>query len=75
MHQTKKGNQYYHGMKAHVGVDAGSGYVHSLTGTAANAHDITEAHNLIREDDKVIYRDSGYTGVANRDEIKSDEHL
>ena len=75
MHQTKKGNQYYHGMKAHVGVDAGSGYVHSLTGTAANEHDITEAHNLIREDDEVDYGDSGYTGVEKRDEIKGDEHL
>ena len=75
MHQTKKGNQYYHGMKAHVGVDAGSGYVHSLTGTAANEHDITEAHNLIREDDEVVYGDSGYTGVEKRDEIKGDEHL
>ena len=75
MHQTKKGNQYYHGMKAHIGVDAGSGYVHSLTGTAANAHDITEAHNLIREDDEVIYGDSGYTGIEKRDEIKEDKHL
>ncbi len=75
MHQTKKGNQYYHGMKAHVGVDAGSGYVHSLTGTAANEHDITEAHNLIREDDEVVYGDSGYTGVEKRDEIKGNEHL
>ena len=75
MHQTKKGNQYYHGMKAHVGVDAGSGYVHSLTGTAANAHDISEAHNLIRDDDEVVYGDSGYKGVEKREEIKEDEHL
>ena len=75
MHQTKKGNQWYHGMKAHIGVDAGSGYVHSLTGTAANEHDITEAHNLIREDDEVFYGDSGYTGVEKRDEILNDEHL
>jgi len=75
MHQTKKENQYYHGMKAHVGVDAGSGYVHSLTGTAANEHDITEAHNLILEDDEVVYGDSGYTGVEKRDEFIGDEHL
>ncbi len=75
MHQTKKGNQYYHGMKAHVGVDAGSGYVHSLTGTAANEHDITEAHNLIREDDEVVYGDSGYIGIEKREEIRNDEHL
>ena len=75
MHQTKKGNQWYHGMKAHIGVDADSGYVHSLTGTAANEHDITEAHNLIREDDEVFYGGSGYTGIEKRDEIKDDEHL
>ena len=36
MHQTKKGNQWYHGMKVHAGVDAGSGYVHTITGTAVN---------------------------------------
>lgn len=40
MHQTKKGNQWYHGMKIHAGVDAGSGYVHTITATAANVHDI-----------------------------------
>ncbi len=62
-------------MKAHIDVDDGSGYVHSLTGTAANEHDITEAHNLIREDDEVFYGDSGYTGVKKRDEIQNDEHL
>ena len=50
-------------MKAHVGVDSGCGYVHSLTGTAANAHDYTEAHSLIREDDGVVYGDSGETSV------------
>ena len=40
--------------------------------TAANAHDITEAHNLIREDDEVVYGDAAYTGLENRDEIVSD---
>lgn len=75
MHQTKKGNQWYHGMKAHAGVDAGSGYVHSLTATSANVHDIAEASKLIREDDEVVYGDSGYTGIEKRPEVKSDEHL
>ena len=42
MHQTKKGNQWYHGMKVHAGVDAGSGYVHTITGTSANVHDIKQ---------------------------------
>jgi IS5 family transposase len=75
MHQTKKGNQFYHGMKAHIGVDAGTGYVHTVTATAANAHDITETHNLIREDDHVVYGDAGYIGIEKREEIKKSEHL
>lgn len=75
MHQTKKGKQWYHGMKIHSGVDAGSGYIHSITATAANVHDIEEASKLIREDDEVVYGDSGYSGVAKREEILSDEHL
>lgn len=75
MHQTKKGNQWYHGMKVHAGVDAGTGYVHSITGTAANVHDIEETHNLIREDDHVVYGDSGYLGIEKHDEIKNDENF
>ena len=47
MHQTKKGNQWHFGMKAHIGVDADTGIVHSMTTTAANAHDVTETHNLL----------------------------
>ena len=75
MHQTQKGNQWYFGMKCHAGVDAGTGYVHTITATPANVHDITETHNLLREDDDVMYGDSGYLGVEKREEIKSDEHL
>lgn len=75
MHQTKKGNQWYHGMKIHSGVDAGSGYVHTITGTAANVHDVEETAKLIRKDDKVVYGDSGYSGAAKREEIRSDENL
>lgn len=75
MHQTKKGNQWYHGMKVHSGTDAGSGYVHTITGTAANVHDIDEAAKLIRKDDVVVYGDSGYSGVEKREEIRKDGHL
>lgn len=75
MHQTKKGNEWRFGMKCHVGVDAGSGLVHTITATAANAHDITEASKLIREDDEVMYGDSGYLGIDKRDEVTADEHL
>lgn len=70
MHQTKTGNQWHFGMKVHVGADAGSGYVHDITGTAANVHDITEAHKLIREDDKVIYGDSAYNSLDKREEMQ-----
>ena len=75
MHQVKKGNQWYYGMKVHAGVDAGTGYIHTITGTAANVHDIEETHNLIREDDDVVYGDSGYLGIERHDEIRNDEHL
>jgi len=72
MHQTKKGNEWYFGMKAHIGVDAGTGYIHTVTATAANAHDVTEAHKLVRDDDEVVYGDAGYVGLENREEVKND---
>lgn len=75
MHQTKKGNEWYFGMKVHAGVDAATGYVHSLTGTSANMHDVSETSKLIREDDHVVYGDSGYLGAPDRPEIKNDEKL
>ena len=62
-------------MKVHAGVDAGSGYVHTITGTAANVHDIAETVNLLREDDEVCYGDSGYSGVEKRPEIQENEHF
>lgn len=74
MHQTKKGNQWYFGMKAHIGADAGTGYVHSVTCTAANVHDLDEAVNLVREDDEVVYADAGYQGAHKRPEIAEDQH-
>lgn len=75
MHQTKKGNEWRFGMKCHTGVDAGSGFVHTMTITAANEHDITQAANLIREDDEVVYGDSGYVGIEKRPEVTGNEHL
>lgn len=75
MHQTKKGNQWYHGMKVHTGVDCGSGYVHTITGTAANVHDVVEAPKLLRPDDEVAYGDSGYLGLPTRPEVLADENL
>jgi len=52
MHSTKKGNEWRFGMKCYIGVDARSGYVHMITATAANVHDIEEAHNLLRDEIK-----------------------
>ena len=75
MHQTKKGNEWRFGMKCHIGVDAFSGLVHTIEVTPANVHDITVASKLIREDDEVVYGDSGYLGLEKREEIVSDEHL
>jgi IS5 family transposase len=75
MHQTKKGNQWYFGMKAHTGADAGTGYVHSVTATAANVHDLDEAARLVRLDDEVVYTDAGYQGAHKRPEIAGDESL
>ena len=51
-------------MKVHIGVDAGTGYVHTVTATVANVHDIEETTKLVREDDDVLYGDSGYLGTA-----------
>ena len=73
MHQTRKGNQWYFGMKSHIGVDAGSGLVHTVVNTAANVSDVTRTGELMRDDDEVVYGDSGYTGAEKRPEIAGDE--
>lgn len=68
MHQTKKGNQWHFGMKAHIGVDLHSGLVHTVVGTAANEHDVTQAHALLHGDEELALGDSGYRGVEKREE-------
>ena len=68
MHQTKKGNQWHFGMKAHIGVDADTGIVHSMSATAANVHDVTETHNLLHGGETVVWGDAGYQGVGKRAE-------
>jgi transposase len=70
MHQAKKGNGWHFGMKAHIGTDADSGLVQSLTGTAANVTDITESEHLLHGDETEAYADAGYTGVAKRPEFQ-----
>ena len=68
MHQTKKGNQYFFGMKAHMGVDAESGLVHSVVGTAANVADVTQVDQLLHGKESYVSGDAGYTGVDKRPE-------
>ena len=70
MHQTKKGNQWYFGMKAHIGADADSGLVHTVKATAANASDVTEANSLLHGDESVAFGDAGYQGAAKRPNAK-----
>ena len=70
MHQTKKGNQWHFGMKLHIGVDADTGLVHSLSATSANVHDVTEAHRLLHGGERQVWGDAGYQGVGKREENK-----
>ena len=70
MYQTKKGNQWHFGMKAHIGVDADSGLVHTVVGTAANVNDVTQAHALVHGAETDVFADSGYQGVGKREETQ-----
>ncbi|TDR45704.1 IS5 family transposase [Tahibacter aquaticus] len=63
MHQTKKGNEWFFGMKAHIGVDVDSGLVHTVTTTAANEADVNEAEYLLHGKESVVHADAGYTGA------------
>jgi len=77
MHQTKKGNQWYHlfaegfahEMKVYIGVDKDSGLIHSVVTTSANVHDLTQAGELLHGDEEVVYGDAGYQGIAKRPEM------
>ncbi len=64
MHQTKKGNQWHFGMKAHIGVDAKSGLTHSLVTTAANEHDLNQLGNLLHGEEQFVSADAGYQRSA-----------
>lgn len=70
MHQTKKGNQWHFGMKCHIGVDADSGLVHTVVGTAANVNDVTQASALVHGEETDVFADAGYQGVAKREEVQ-----
>jgi IS5 family transposase len=68
MHSTKKGNQYYFGMKAHIGVDMDSGLVHHVSSTSAEVADVTHVVPLLHGEEEVVLGDAGYTGVEKREE-------
>jgi len=69
MHQTKKGNQWYFGMKAHIGADRDSKLVHTVVVSAANVADVTKTVELLHGAEKQVHADAGYTGVEKRAEI------
>jgi IS5 family transposase len=73
MHQTKKGNQWHFGMKAHIGVDVASGVVHTLTATAANEADINQMAALLHGREEAVFADAGYTGADKRPEHEDRE--
>jgi IS5 family transposase len=73
MHQTKKGNQWHFGMKCHIGVDADSGLVHTVVGTAANVNDVTQASALVHGQERDVFADAGYQGVSKREEVQGIE--
>jgi transposase, IS5 family len=70
MHQTCKGKQYYFGAKAHIGVDAESGLIHSIECTAANVADVTQVAELLHGGETHVYADAGYTGADKRPEVQ-----
>ena len=71
MHQTKKGNEWHFGMKAHIGVDASTGITHTVVTTPANSADVTQAHALLHGEERVAFGDAGYQGVEKREENRA----
>ncbi|UWD89096.1 IS5 family transposase [Ralstonia pseudosolanacearum] len=71
MHQSKKGNQWYFGMKAHIGVDAESGLVHTVRGTAGNVNDVVEANSLLHGEETDAFGDAGYQGAHKRPDARA----
>jgi IS5 family transposase len=70
MHQTRKGNNWYFGMKAHIAVDVDSGLVHHQVCTAANVHDLNVVDQLLHGREKDVFADSGYRGIGKRSRRK-----
>ena len=71
-HSSKKANQWYFGMKAHIGVDANSGLVHTVRGTAGHVADVTEGNSLLHGEETVVFADADYQGANKRPDAKRD---
>ena len=71
MHQTKKGNVWHFGMKAHIGVDRDSGLVHTVVSTAANISDISQTPELLHGQETELWADAGYVGVDKREDMQA----
>ena len=71
MKQSKKGKQWYFGIKAHIGVDAGSGLVHTVRSTAGNMGDFVEANTLLHGEETEVWGDAGYQGAEKRPDAKA----
>ncbi|AVS77820.1 IS5/IS1182 family transposase, partial [Paracidovorax avenae] len=72
MKQSRKGQQWYFGMKCHIGVDADSGLVHTVRGTSGAVSDVVEANSLVRASDRDVYADAGYQGAGQRPDARRD---
>ena len=70
MHQSKKGNQWYFGMKAHIGVDADSGLVHTVRGTSGNVNDVVQGNSLLHGQETDAFGDAGYQGADKRPDAR-----
>jgi len=71
MHQSNKGQQWFFGMKAHIGVDADSGLVHTVRGTSGNVNDVVEANSLLHGQETDVFADAGYQGAHKRPDAKA----
>ena len=71
MHSNQKGNEWHFGMKAHIGVDADSGLVHTVIGTSGNVANVVEGNSLLHGQETDVFADAGYEGAQKRpDSIK-----
>jgi len=72
MKQSRKGQQWYFGMKCHIGVDIESGLVHTVKGTSGAVNDVIEANSLVRPSDREVFADAGYQGASKRPDARND---